>query len=185
MNFFTQVPVHFINNVTPMWADIITFCATTLGVVMACGVLVFLIVRKFPYQHAFSTFEHFVKKASDIFTIFVASFGSYLLSVMFKNIFMIGRPAFYDVDLHPILNLTGFGFPSSHASFYGAMAVMLFFIDKEAGAFAIFTAFVIGVARIFAGVHSPVDILGGFILGILVAVVVDFVVEKLNDWKTA
>ena len=185
MNIFTEVPVHFINNVTPVWADIIVFCATTLGVVMALCSVVFIMVRKFPYHDAFSVFEHFIKKVGDLFILFIASFGSYFFSVVFKNTFMIGRPIAYNLDLHPLLDLTGYGFPSSHAAFYSALAVTLFFMNRQAGAFAIFVAIVIGVARVLAGVHSPLDIIGGFILGILVAVLVDFVVEKVNNWKTS
>ena len=183
MNFLTDVPVHFINTVQRPWSDIIIFCATTLGIVMIISALIFLIFRKLPYEHAFSTFEHMIKKAGDIFILFITSFGAYFFSVVLKSIFMVGRPVAYTFDLHPILSLTGYGFPSSHASFYSAIAVTLFFMSKEAGYVAIFTAILIGTGRVLAGVHSPLDILGGFLLGLLISSVVDFVVEKVSDWK--
>ncbi len=184
MSILTRVPVHFINNVTPLWASVIVFCATTLGVVMIACVVLFLVLRKLPHHYVFSTLEHTIKKAGDIFIVFVTAGSSYVLSVMFKNIFMIGRPAMYDFDLHPLLNLTGYGFPSSHASFYSAIAFALFWMNRTAGTFAIIVAVVIGVARVLAGVHSPIDIVGGFVLGLVIACLVDFIVEKLNDWKT-
>ena len=42
----------------------------------------------------------------------------------------------------------------------------------------IFFAILIGLARIAAGVHFPIDILGGYVLGILVACVVKIVFRK-------
>ena len=185
MNIFTTIPVDFINNVTPTQANIIIFCATYLGVIMAICCVVYLALRKFEYQYAFSNFEHVVKKTGDIFVLFVASFGAYFFSVVLKNAYHIGRPAAYTLDLHPLMDLTGYGFPSSHAAFYSAIAVTMFFMNKTAGTIAIIIAFIIGVSRVLAGVHSPLDVMGGFILGVLISCLVDFVVEKLNAWKVS
>lgn len=185
MHFLTQVPVNFINNVVPPWSDVIVFCATTLGVVLALSCIAFLAFRKFSYHDAFSGPEELFKKMGDIFILLFTSFGAYVFSVIFKNIFMVGRPATYNIDLHPLLQLSGYGFPSSHAAFFSAMAFTLFFIDKKAGAFAFVTALTICICRVLAGVHSPLDIIGGFVLGLLFSSLVDFVVEKLTNWKTA
>ena len=184
MNLLTQVPVHFIDNLTPIWADVIVFCATYLGIIMALCAVIYIIFRKFPYENAFSSIEQIIKRIGDFFILFITAGGAYVFSVMFKNIFMLGRPVTYSIDLHPLIDLTGYGFPSSHAAFYSAIAVTLLFMNRQVGYVAIFFAVVIGVARILAGVHSPLDILGGFILGILISSIVDFVVEKLSDWKT-
>ena len=185
MNFLTQIPVHFIDNVTPAWAEIIVFCATILGIMMGIFALCFLIFRRLPYQSAFSTFEHIVKKAGDVFVLLLTAFAAYFFSVIFKDAFMIGRPQAYTFDLHPLLNLTGYGFPSSHAAFYTAIAVTIFFTDKTVGYIMMFFTLILCTARVLAGVHSPADILGGIVLGVLISCLVDFVVEKLNDWKTA
>jgi membrane-associated phospholipid phosphatase len=56
-----------------------------------------------------------------------------------------------------------------------ALAFALYFNHKkvglpaQAGYWFIFFALLIGVARIMAGVHFPIDILGGFVLGFLIA----------------
>jgi len=184
MNFLTQIPVHFIDTVTPGWAAVVVFCATTLGIIIMLYTLGFLILRRLPYQSAFSTFEHIMKKTGDVFVMAITAFAAYFFSVIFKDAFMVGRPVAYTFDLHPLLNLSGYGFPSSHAAFYSAIAVTLFFTNKTAGYIAMFLAAVVCVARVLAGVHSPADIIGGIILGVLISCLIDFVVEKLNDWKT-
>jgi undecaprenyl-diphosphatase len=63
----------------------------------------------------------------------------------------------------------GYAFPSGHATFMMALAVSIFFSHKKAGYIFMFFALIIGLARVAAGVHTPVDILGGFVLGFLIA----------------
>ena len=49
-----------------------------------------------------------------------------------------------------------------------------------------FFALLIGLARIMAGVHFPIDILGGFIIGSLIAFLVKYLYSKFisDDNKT-
>ena len=183
MHFLTQVPVDFINNANSIQAGFIIFGATALGWVLLLSVIMFLLFRRIPYSSAFAPFEKAFKRIGDIFVLLITAFASYIFSVVFKNIFTIGRPAMYDLNLHPLLSLTGYGFPSSHAAFYGAVAFILYYMDTVAGIFAFLVVLVIGTSRVLAGVHSPLDILGGLVLGLLTASVVDFIVEKLNNWR--
>ena len=73
----------------------------------------------------------------------------------------------------------GSSFPSGHATFFMGLAVALFFIDKKIGYLFMFFALIIGLARIIAGAHFPVDILGGFILGSLVSVSVAYFAKNV------
>lgn len=59
-------------------------------------------------------------------------------------------------------------FPSGHAIFFFAMAAAVYFFNKKLGIFFFISAAIMGLARIFAGVHWPSDIIGGAILGIIV-----------------
>lgn len=70
-------------------------------------------------------------------------------------------------------------FPSGHASALFAITVALFFYNKKAGWLMLILSLVVSVARIAAGIHYPTDILGGIILGVLTA----WVVEKLFSQK--
>jgi undecaprenyl-diphosphatase len=58
-------------------------------------------------------------------------------------------------------------FPSDHAVLFFSMATGLIFISKRIGIFAlIFTFFIIGLPRIYLGLHYPTDILGGMVVGV-------------------
>jgi len=59
-------------------------------------------------------------------------------------------------------------FPSGHMTFLFALGMAIYFHNKKAGYLLFAGGFLIGLARIFVGVHYPLDIFGGIILGILV-----------------
>ena len=60
-------------------------------------------------------------------------------------------------------------FPSGHAAFYFALSAYIFFYHKKMGIFFFVGAFLISFARIFVGLHWPLDILGGILVGIFSA----------------
>ncbi len=58
-------------------------------------------------------------------------------------------------------------FPSGHAAFFFAMSTVVYSYNKKAGTLFIIASFLISLARVFAGVHWPTDIIGGALVGIL------------------
>ncbi len=64
-------------------------------------------------------------------------------------------------------------FPSDHAAFTSAIALMLLALGEVAwGALALFGAVGIGMARVMVGVHYPSDILGAMVVAAAAVVVV-------------
>jgi undecaprenyl-diphosphatase len=60
-------------------------------------------------------------------------------------------------------------FPSGHATLSFALAFSIFLYDKKIGSLFLLLAFFVAMGRIFTGVHFPLDILVGGILGIFVS----------------
>ncbi len=58
-------------------------------------------------------------------------------------------------------------FPSGHASFFFALAMSVYFFNKKTGLAFLILAGLISIARIFVGIHWPLDILAGAVLGVL------------------
>jgi undecaprenyl-diphosphatase len=114
-------------------------------------------------------FQVFLQKKKEILWAFFAGILAYIFASILKIFIHVPRP--YDIfpAVHSLFPETGFSFPSGHATFFMALAVSIFFSHKKAGYIFMFFAFLIGVARIIGGVHFPFDILGGFILGTVVA----------------
>lgn len=60
-------------------------------------------------------------------------------------------------------------FPSGHAAFFFALSTIIYFQNKKAGILFLFASLLIGLSRVFSGLHWPSDILAGIILGIFSA----------------
>jgi len=61
------------------------------------------------------------------------------------------------------------GFPSEHTIFGMTTSILLFFYRRRLGGLAIVIAYIVGVARIAAHVHSPIDIIGAIIFSAIAA----------------
>ncbi len=113
------------------------------------------------------------QKYKEIILVFFSGALAWTLAHILKFLLHIPRPTGGLEDMVYLFEKTGYGFPSGHASFYMALAFSIFLVHKKAGYIFMALALLISMARIVAGVHYPIDILGGFVLGILVASVVD------------
>ncbi len=102
--------------------------------------------------------------------VFFSGVVAWILAYILKLLFALPRPFDSLSDVKSLFPEHGYAFPSGHATFFMALAVSIFLLHKKAGYVFMFFALLIGVARVIAGVHFPVDILGGFVLGAVVAV---------------
>jgi undecaprenyl-diphosphatase len=66
-----------------------------------------------------------------------------------------------------------FGFPSTHASNAAIVVTLLWFVLPRPWFFcSAILALIVGVSRIYLGVHYPGDVLGGFIVGVLLGILI-------------
>ena len=57
-------------------------------------------------------------------------------------------------------------FPSGHAAFFFAIGTVLYLHNKKAGIVFLAGSVLIGIARVFAGLHWPSDVMAGAFIGI-------------------
>jgi len=146
---------------------IIEFLASFLIWLMFAGLLVLWFV------------DGKIKKEQVIHAL-AACFFAWLASVILKGVFQTTRPFLVDGVAALTLTIPQSGaFPSNHTAVAFALATTIWLHNRKVGWFYLISALVVGVARILANVHYPVDILGGAILGIFTS----FAVEKIHFRK--
>lgn len=96
------------------------------------------------------------------------------IAFLIKHFFPTLRPYMINGrDTEVFISPTDSAFPSSHTVLAFAVAVTVFLHDRKVGFWFLISALIIGVARVLANVHYPIDILGGAFLGTIIAVIVE------------
>ncbi|MFZ2303533.1 MAG: phosphatase PAP2 family protein [Minisyncoccia bacterium] len=134
---------------------VIAFMAEWYGLVILGALFVYLFKHK----------DNLKKGVTDLVVVSVAAVSAWFIAHFFKDVFHTLRP--YDASqiIMPLVSESGYAFPSGHATFFMALASSLWFYHKRLAVFFGISAVLIGIARISAGVHWPIDILGGLFLG--------------------
>jgi undecaprenyl-diphosphatase len=133
----------------------------------------------------FLLFKHYREMAM----LIVAVAGSAVLNHYLKQLFTRARP-----DIHPLITETGYSFPSGHSmnafTLFGIMTVLLWtFLPSRVGrsvlvGFSLFMIIVIGLSRIYLGVHYPSDVIAAYLASCTWICLVIFVAslkQSLND----
>lgn len=127
----------------------------------------------------------FIKNRQRHQEMFLVSLGSALIArYVFVNVIRLfyynPRPFLVTTDIVQLVNHeTTSSFPSGHASFYFALAIGVYLYNKKAGRGYLISAGLIGFARVWGGVHWPLDIVAGALLGIATAMLAKNLKEKL------
>ncbi|XRG80394.1 phosphatase PAP2 family protein [Rossellomorea sp. GAMAL-10_SWC] len=107
---------------------------------------------------------------SELILFVAALIGSNILCVLLKLFFHRARP-----DLHRLIEISGYSFPSGHATnamtVYGILTFILWrnIRTKSGRSLLIITSLImillIGISRIYLGVHFPSDVIAGYFTG--------------------
>ena len=146
---------------------------------------------------------YFIKnnEKSNASLILFALIFSTLLVLLFKELIMRPRPqeillfnnigsisrSYWGIDLrysnliNSVLNSSKFSFPSGHSTRTITMFKLFSSIFKKYRYFFLIISILILFSRLFLGVHYPLDLLGGLILGLISAHFSLFFIKLLNN----
>ncbi len=169
--------VRFIASVNaPNWFEELMRDCTAFGGVLVLSMMtisvgVFLVIRK---QYHALTF------------LLMAVVGATILSLSLKGFFHRDRPTILEHRSHTMTS----SFPSGHAMLSAAvwltLAVMLARLEKSPFMRAyfigvgLFISFLVGISRVWLGVHWPTDVLAGWMAGSIWAVLCYFMTRYLQ-----
>lgn len=132
------------------------FCAQYLAYVLVIILFLFLLVN----------FKKYWKMVAE--ALIAAVITRFVLTDFIRLLWFRPRP-FVALNFVPLINQSAkeASFPSGHASFFFALSTIVYFYNKKAGILFYVASFFIVLGRVFVGIHWPLDVLAGAILGIL------------------
>lgn len=153
------------------WLDkTAVFCASYLQYFLLAGLLVFLFFEK--------------EKNKNRLMVLGALLSAGVSRLFFANIirWIHYRPRPFLVhQVHQLVNHDlESSFPSGHAAFFFALAMFVYFYNQRAGKWFFLGALLMGVARVFVGIHYPLDILGGAVVGIFTGWLIEIIFKKIK-----
>lgn len=89
-----------------------------------------------------------------------------ILTELIRYFYKSERP-FVALGFEPLVFDGNPSFPSGHAALLFAMSFSIFFINRKLGIWFMISAILVSLARIYAGVHWPLDILGGIAVALI------------------
>jgi len=107
-------------------------------------------------------------------------------NLILKNLFQRQRPCAIDPSIELLIPYPSeFSFPSGHSMNGMTAAIALFLNNKKIGIPALILTCFIGFSRMYHFVHFPTDILGGFCVGFAVAIIVNYVFDKVQECRAS
>lgn len=85
-------------------------------------------------------------------------------------------------DFEPLFQhwFAGNGFPSSHATMTALIACVMYVFNRRIGLFLFFISILVSLARVYFGLHHFIDIVGGIFLAIIITIISQTILKKLN-----
>lgn len=163
---------HFFN-ATLFGAWLAVFFATWLPVLLVA----FLVY----YEWSMRRGESLKKILFALTALFAPPVVALTLSECIKFITPSPRP-FLVLDITPLTSVSESmgSFPSSHATFFAALALTVYLREHALGKFYMVGMVLVIIGRVAAGFHFPTDVFAGFLLGMTVSMVMFFAPKFLK-----
>ncbi len=140
-----------------------TFDKIVLGLA-ACYIIYLLSI------HPYWKIKNILEKIWIVITITTSILGAYIIAYILKIIVHAPRPFVIHTDVSPLVLETSYSsFPSGHATLFFALATILYFYDRRTGLIFFLFAILIAISRMVVGVHYPLDVLAGALLGMVIS----------------
>lgn len=154
--------------------DITALGSFTVITLITLFVVIFLLIKK---------------EYRSVFYVLSASVGGAILLNVLKFIFARERP---DIVQHLVSEIS-MSFPSGHSTIsavvYLSLAVLIMRVEKSHKArifiisVALFLTFIVGVSRLYLGVHYPTDVIAGWSIGLFWALFVWLISSFIENRK--
>jgi len=133
--------------------ELVKFFAEYFPYLVVCFLFLFILLNKKYFRMI-------------IEALFAAVFARFGIVETIRFLHPRFRP-FVNNNIHLLIDkIDQASFPSGHSAFFFGLATVVYFYNKKTGILFLFFAFLIAISRVFCGVHWPLDILAGAVVGI-------------------
>lgn len=108
---------------------------------------------------------------------------AYLLALFVCHFYFDPRPFVVNNFTPLIPHAPDNGFPSDHALLVASIAIIGTYINRKLGIVLWILAVLVGIGRVYVGVHHAIDVVGSFLIAILATSVVYFTYRYLLGKK--
>lgn len=105
---------------------------------------------------------------------------SYLVSVIAGMLYSHPQPFALENITPLIAHEVDNSFPSHHTLLVAAIASVIYLYNRRVGSLLFLLALLVGMSRVLAGIHHPIDV----VASILIAALVTWVVDRVYNKKT-
>jgi undecaprenyl-diphosphatase len=110
---------------------------------------------------------------------------AYLCAVIASKLYYDPRPFMNGGVPSLIPHAPGNGFPSDHTLLSAAVAAVVWVYSRRVGLVLFGLALLIGLSRVYAGVHHLADIIGAIVIAILATWLVHYLLERTKRFTKA
>lgn len=109
-----------------------------------------------------------------------AGLGAWAFNQLISLVYFRMRPFAALSDMHQLIAKEAMekGFPSDHTAIAFAVATAVFLVNRKWGIIMFVLAVFVALGRVFVGVHYPLDVLAGAIVGIGCAALTCYLVAR-------
>lgn len=162
-NLFFQL--HSVTNISKSLNEVIYFIAEELDVYIVVIAVIFMVLHTHKYKENKPRLISRRSLTEGVYLV-IGVLLAWGISYLMKIGFAIPRPFLQFPEITPLFYYGGYNsFPSGHATLFAGLATAITLVHRKIGIFFIVVALLIGVTRIISGVHFPVDIVFGWLLG--------------------
>jgi len=116
--------------------------------------------------------------------LFAGLFARYGLVELTRHLFPRLRPCHLIEEANFLLPCKeSFSYPSGHMAFIFAVSTVLFYYNQSLGKAFFFFSLLVGVSRVVLGIHWPLDIFSGALLGVAAGIIVRESVRTFREKK--
>lgn len=144
---------------------IMIFIAKYFYIISVLGIIIFFIKQ-----------PRAIKKSMIVCGAIIAPL-SYIIAKISSAFYYNPRPFVMGHFIPLVAHAPDNGFPSDHTLLAGAIAMIIWFYNKKISYWFWGIAFLIGIARVYVGIHHIADILGSIII-VIISGIIYFIFKK-------